>query len=862
MHGIDLSQYQLDRPMLLWVGVVVMLFFLLGERGLIGWPRSRLFASTLVRCFAFLALVVALSGPHRFEDQPDLSLVFVVDASGSSSGGRLQRYHEILDDWWEQTGDVPARIVSAGEELREFDTPRELRQSIPAVHERTESDLGPALELAMESFEPASSRRLVLLSDGAVTGGWVDRAAAVAAIRGIRIYPIPPDEGMVTVAAGRLDTGVSTVLEGDEAKLTLTVVASDPVTGAVTLRDPEGRTLARREQVAIQRGETIVELSFTAGSPGIQALEALVEVEGDLFATDDIAYGALEIVGTPRVLIASRPEEARRFAPILSSLDPPLPHETVSASLPGSLDGVDLLVWIDPDFENLPADRPRLLRKFVRRGGRLIVIGGEHGLEVEEEGQDDLEELLPVRFPKTERKEPTPLVVVYCIDQSDSMGRAAKFEIALTAVVESMALLDPESKVGVVTFSDLPRWSVPVTEADQVEAVRARLGELAVYGGTSVYPALQLAYEALIEEEAQLKHVILLTDGRSVSTLKRDGEVVHNMARRDFTLSTVAIGRESDREQLEQVAAIGGGRFYYTEDFSTIPQIFLEETMTVVRSNKIDQRIDVHAVEDSPFLAGIDPEQIPPLEGYIRSMQRTTSELALATERGEPLLLHWRHGRGVVTLFTSDLDGPWSEPWSEWKQRSKLWRSVVAETLSPLPSPDVSLTAEIVGEQLRFEYSILDALKNPRNDLVVDGRIHEPGGTERTVRLQASGPGRYAAVLAVPAPGGYLVTVDAVERSQRSVDASGGAVPGGKIRASTGTPPPAETRAGSLNRTLLKRLADETGGQMEPSFAAVLEQDVDNRQVRVDAWASLLWAALVLFGVDIAVRRLRIPGRS
>lgn len=862
MFGIDLSQYTLDRPVLLWVGVVVVLFFLLRERGLTGWPRARRFASTLVRCFAFLALVLALTGPHRFEDQPDLSLVFLVDASGSSSGGRLQQYHEELDAWWDQLGGVPARIVSAGEELREFDTPRELRQSIPAVHERTPSDLGPALELAMESFEPASSRRLLLLSDGAVTGGWIERAAAVAAIRGIRVYPLPPDEGKVTVAAVRLDSGRSTVLEGDEAVVQVTLHASDAVSAAVTLRDDAGRTLERREAVALQRGETDVELRFTAGAPGIQRLQAEVEFEGDLFASDDVVHGAIEIVGTPQVRVAAEPDAARRFGQVLSSLDPPLPYEVAPVSLPASLEGVDLLVWIDPDLKQLPADRPAMLRTFVRRGGRLIVVGGEHGLEVQEEGQEELKELLPVRFPKTERKEPTPLVVVYCIDQSDSMGRAAKFEIALTAAVESMALLDPESKVGVVTFSDLPRWAVPITRADDTDAIRARLGELAVHGGTSIYPALQLAYEGLIEEDALLKHVILLTDGRSVSTLKRDGEVVHNMARRDFTLSTVAIGRESDREQLEQVAGIGGGRYYYTEDFSTIPQIFLEETMTVVRSNKIDQHIEVHAVDDSRFLAGIDVDEIPGLLGYIRSQQRTTSELVLATERGEPLLVHWRHGRGAVTLFTSDLDGVWSEPWGSWPQRRALWRAVVRETLSPLPAPDVALDAEIVGDQLRIHYSILDALKNPRNDLEVEAHVHGPAGTARRVRLDPSGPGRYATTVAADEPGGYLVTVDAVERASGRAEASGGAVPRAKIRASAGTPPPAETRAGSLNLALLEQIASETDGTMRPDFEEVLARDVASRQVRVDAWAPLLWAALVLFGLDIAIRRLRLPGRS
>jgi len=169
----------------------------------------------------------------------------------------------------------------------------------------------------------------------------------------------------------------------------------------------------------------------------------------------------------------------------------------------------------------------------------------------------------------------------------------------------------------------------------------------------------------------------------------------------------------------------------------------------------------------------------------------------------------------------------------------------------------VALEADVVEGQLRIEYSILDALKNPRNDLAVEARIHTPDGTEQVVPLPPAGPGRYAAAVPATEGGGVLVIVDAVERVQGAVDASGGAVPGATIRTSAGTTAPPETRAGSLNLAVLSRLASETGGRVEPSFAEVLQQDVANRKVRVDAWAPLLWAALVLFGVDIAIRRLR-----
>ncbi len=859
MEALDLSQYQLDRPQVLWAGLLVVLFFLLRERGLAGWPRVRLFVSTLVRCFAALVLVLALAGPHRFEERPDLSLVFLVDTSGSSSGGRLTGYMDTLDDWWEAKGDVPAAVVAAGAGIHTHTSPDELRSEVVGVDESTPTALGPGIELALESFEPARSRALVVLSDGAVSDGRAERAAEVANIRGVRLFPVPPDEGRMTVAAVGLETGDAVVMEGADARVEVLVEASDPATGTVVLTDAQGKELARAAGVTLEAGRTSVPLSFPADRVGVVTLTGTVQVEGDLFAADDRAHGALEVIGTPRALIAADPETGRRFARVLDSLESPPTHEIVSPSLDTSLEGADLLAWIDPDLKGFGGERVERLRTFVRKGGRLLVVGGEQGLQISDEGQDEIKELLPVRFPKTERKEPAPLIVVYCVDRSDSMGRAAKFEIALTAVAESIALLDPESLVGVVTFSDLPRWAVPVTPAGELETIRARLAELTVAGGTSIYPAIQEGYEALIEADAKLKHIILLSDGQSTSRLERDGEVVHNVARRKFTLSTVAIGREADQKELKAVAEIGQGRYYYTEDFATIPQILLDETMTVVRSNKIETRIDVHAVDDSRFLSGIDAEKIPDLQGYVRSRQKTTTELALATERGEPLLVSWHHGRGVVTLFTSDFGGPWSAEWGDWKQRSAFWRGVVRETLSPLPAPDVGLEAGVEAGELRLTYSILDALKNPRNDLTVTGRVTGPDGVGREVALTAAGPGRYAAALPVTREGGYLVSVDSVQRRAGALDASGGVVPGGAVRASAGTGHPDETRAGTLNLPLLRRLAELTSGRLSPGFAEVLEEGVEMRLSRIDSWPPLLWAALALFGIDLAIRRLYLP---
>ena len=118
----------------------------------------------------------------------------------------------------------------------------------------------------------------------------VRAVAAVAAIRGVKIYAIPPDDGLLTVAARALDTGNATVLEGGEVRTELVVDATGAAVGRVTLVGPDERVLVERDGVELLPGENRIPLAFTAHQRGIRPLTARVEVEGDLFDDDDVHW--------------------------------------------------------------------------------------------------------------------------------------------------------------------------------------------------------------------------------------------------------------------------------------------------------------------------------------------------------------------------------------------------------------------------------------------------------------------------------------------------------------------------------------------------------------------------------------------
>jgi hypothetical protein len=78
-----------------------------------------------------------------------------------------------------------------------------------------------------------------------------------------------------------------------------------------------------------------------------------------------------------------------------------------------------------------------------------------------------------------------------------------------------------------------------------------------------------MAHQSLDASDAQIKHIILLSDGQS------DGNyptVVRRISEAGITLSSVAIGEDADLPLMKMLAQQGGGRFYATDAARTCPE--------------------------------------------------------------------------------------------------------------------------------------------------------------------------------------------------------------------------------------------------------------------------------------------------
>ena len=119
------------------------------------------------------------------------------------------------------------------------------------------------------------------------------------------------------------------------------------------------------------------------------------------------------------------------------------------------------------------------------------------------------------------------------------------------------------------------------------------------------------------------------------------------MAQQRITVSTVALGEDADKWLMSQVADWGQGRYYYANDSDSVPRIFTSETILVARTLVEEHTFVPNVRQDHEVLRGIEPQELPPLRGYVLAYPKPAAEVLLVSDKADPVLAVWRYGLGA-----------------------------------------------------------------------------------------------------------------------------------------------------------------------------------------------------------------------
>jgi hypothetical protein len=383
-------------------------------------------------------------------------------------------------------------------------------------------------------------------------------------------------------------------------------------------------------------------------------------------------------------------------------------------------------------------------------------------------------------------------------------------------------------------------------------AIARDIGRLRSGGGTAIFPALDAAYADLASVRARVKHVILLTDGQT----QEDGipTLVQNMQIDGITVSAIGLGDDVNRSLLEEVARVGNGRAYFTNDPSHVPRLFIKETNAVARSSAVEDYVTVRKVTQADFLKSIPLESAPYLRGYVATRARPApAQVLLESDLGEPLLARMRLGLGWSLAWTSDVTPRWSAEWFRWPSASAFWAQLIREHMRKDTREELTLEGHAEGDELVTHVDAIDAHDHFLNDLSGTLRVkHLPKGEPRSVPLRQTAPGYYEARLPLTEFGSFVLDAVLTKDGRPVISARG----------NFAHPFPSELAELSPLPDLLAEAALRTGGGVPARGAQLFAAGPRKLTFPRERWPWFAWLSAGLFILDIAARRLATRGRS
>jgi uncharacterized membrane protein len=833
-------QFELTRPWWLLGLAALPLVAYYFYRSLVDLPAAQQRVSLAGRLAIVLLLVLALAGLTLLERTDERFVVVAIDQSESIGEGSNSQVESFLDQALRDTG--PHRVVYLPFAAEPTVT-QEKRPAGSAVSECRGTNLAAAIEAAAGSIPPAYVPQIVLLSDGNQTSGDAVKAALRAGVPILAVPLATRTDPEVQVSAVQVPAQVR---EGEPFYVEVVIDSNHDDEGLVEVF--RGAHKVASQPHKFQKGEN--RLRFQQAITGERLANYAVRIAGlqqDTLLDNNAETGLVFTSGKPRVLLVeSDPKLAQHLTWAMEQEGIQIdvrPPQGMPESL-SDLQNYELLILSNVPATSLSQRQMEVARTYVEDlGGGFMMLGGDQSFGLGGYYKTVLEEILPVRSDFEKEKEKPSLAMVLVVDKSGSMG-GEKMELAKEAAKGAVDLLGASDKIGVIAFEGETYWVSELQSASAKGRVIDDISRVEAGGGTNMYPAMEEAYQALQSAVAKLKHVIVLTDG--ISAPGDFQGIASSMASSRITVSTVAVGQDADQTLLEEIARIGQGRYYFTIDPSSVPQIFAKETVTASKSAINEQPFLPQVLRPTQAMDGIDFESAPFLLGYVMTRPKPTCEFVLASEKGDPLLAWWRYGLGMTVAFTSDAKSRWAAEWLSWPGYGKFWSQLVRHAMRKQETKGILVEVEQRGGKANVTVDSIDAAGKFLNQAETELTVIDPQLAQRKLTMTQTAPGRYAAEWKTPLPGAYHLELSQKYQSKPLYQQSRGLSVGYAD----------ELRLRPTNETLLKQIAALSGGSYDPAPEQVFAHDGRTAGRPTPLWPYLVMAAASIFLVDVALRRI------
>ncbi len=811
------------------------------------WRRWTVLGMRLV---IVLAVVFALAGLQWRRPLEGMNVFFLLDRSDSIPSQQQEVAEDLIYKMTPQKKPVDkVGTIVFGTDASIDRIPNEAfaKQKIQAVVGTERTDLAGALRLGTAAFPETGQKRLVLLSDGNENIG--DALVAVLAAKPLDVTVDVVPLGIARsndVAVQKLSVPPK-IKKGQafEAKI---FVQSDEAQSA-TVRLYRNEQYLGEQKVELSAGKNLFTFPQSLSEPGFYSYEVRVEAAGDSVPQNNRASAFTSVRGEPRVLVISADPEPDK--PLVAALQSSRLEVIVKRvnGFPSSLaemQSYDAIFLSNVAAGDLGTDSQKLLESAVRDFGvGLVCVGGDQTYAAGGYRGTPLEATLPVNM-ELDSKKVLPKGALALVMHGMEFNNGN--QVARATAIGALNALGPQDEKGVVLWDGTERWLFPMTTVGDKKALGRQIDGMNQGDLPSFQDVMSMAHEGLKKSSANLKHMIVFSDGDPGAPMK---ELMQAIVGDRITVSTVLIAGHAGPDTMIAIADQGRGRFYNVTSPNDLPQIFIKEAAVILKSAIFEEPFNPQYAAASELVRGIGANEYPQLLGYVATTPKPRAEVPLLTDKGDPLLAHWQYGLGRAAAFTSDAKAKWAKNWLGWEKYRQFWSQIAQWSLRRLENADFTTEVSVEKGDGHISVEAVDEKGGYQNFLNLQMVVVGPKGERQTVRLEQTGPGHYEARFPTREVGAYLMNLMDLKEGQLR----GSQVVGASVNYSP------EFNAPEANLNLLRRLAESGGGKMLNPANLAENPFMHDRQKTFqprDLWEWLLKLTVVLFLLDVAVRRIQL----
>lgn len=811
-----------------------------------------------IRISLVLTLVLALAAPFLKRPSTGRDVVVVVDRSRSMPDDGDERARELIRLVEEERsggdrlgvvvfGRTPAVEQSPSSEARFQDFERSL---VPDG-----SDLAEALERALQLIGEERAGRILVLSDGELTGRDVLPVARRASARGIEIHtksaerPVGEDLAVVQMdLPDRVDIG--------QPWLFTAWVRSDRAGthDYELLRD--GVVLASGSR-RFESGLSRMQFRDLLDQAGVSTYELRILGASDRVPENDSGLGAVLAVGPKPILLlndagaASSLSEALRSGGLSVDIQSP---ETRRLS-PVALTRYRAVVLENVDAGRIGHEGLAALADFVEnRGGGLLMTGGQASFGVGGFHESPLDPVLPVSMELRQEHRKIGMALSIVMDRSGSMSMEAapgitKMDLANDGAAAAIRLLTPIDAVAVTAVDSEAHRVMPLTPIEDPESMAREVSRVKSQGGgIYTYNALTAASRELKSASHPNKHIILFTDAADTEQQEGCLELADELLAGGTTISVIALGTTADPDSdfILELARRGGGQAYFTTKPAELPRLFAMDTLVAARASFVEDSTPAKVQPGIYGLGEVPSEGFPTLAGYNLCWLVPGASQGVVTvdENNAPLLAFHQVGLGRVVAYTGQVGGSHGQELLAWPGFSELFVTGSRYIAVNEEPGDWYTGIRTEGQDAVVLLQAADEVDLPS----VRVSLLDPSGEHRDLAPIRVSEDRYELRVPLSQAG---VTIGTVVLDDTPIELPPMAL--------VNSPEFRHQRDSAAGRRILRRVAEISGGRSDAAVEGLYEGESEGIAARVVS-RELALIALVLLLLEIAGRRLKFWG--